>query len=367
MRFFSLAFCLSLFVGSVAWAQAPTIDIDLTANGVLSQGQTGTCWSFSTTSYLESEAFRLTGDLHDLSEMAAVRINYPHKAELFIRYQGKHQFGPGGLSHDVISAASEYGLVPQSVYAGGQDPAAYNHNELDAMLEGMVQNIIEQSGSISPAAWTSLESVLDAYLGPLPDEFEYRGKKYSPASFRDACGVDPANYVTLTSYTHHPFGEPFILEIPDNYAQGLFWNVPLDDLEETVHYALEKGMTVAWDADVSNSGFSFRNGWAVMPGVAASSEEWKTLDSMPLEKAVDQTYRQAAFDSQENTDDHLMHIVGRATDAQGRRYFIIKNSWGDGNAYGGRQFLSMDYFRHHTVGIMLHRDGLIKSVSKLMR
>jgi bleomycin hydrolase len=179
-------------------------------------------------------------------------------------------------------------------------------------------------------------------------------------------GIEPEAYVNLTSFTHHPFGAPFILEVPDNHSHGSYWNVPLDDLERMTRKALESGFTVAWDADVSNRGFSFQNGWAIMPEAAANAKEWETLGQMPDEPVVDQAMRQSAFNSQENTDDHLMHIVGLAKDAKDRTYFIIKNSWGQGNAFGGRQFVSMPYFRHHTIGIMLHEDGLSKNDKKAM-
>ena len=166
MRILSLLL-LAPFGFGVALGQAPEIEIDLTATEVLSQGQTGTCWSFSTTSFLESEVFRISGELQDLSEMAAVRVIYPEKAERFVRYQGKHQFGPGGLCHDVIRAAAVYGLVPQSAYQGGQEPGAYNHGELDAMLEGMVQTILKQSGSISPASFDAIEATSGCVLGAI--------------------------------------------------------------------------------------------------------------------------------------------------------------------------------------------------------
>lgn len=357
---------LSLLVATVAWSQGPEIEIDLTATDVISQGRTGTCWSFSTTSFLESEAFRVTGALHDFSEMAAVRVIYPEKVERYVRYQGKHQFGPGGLSHDVIHAAAKYGIVPQAVYGGGQEAGAYDHGALDGMLEAMAKALVEQSGRIDPAGMEAVEGALDAYLGELPESFTYEGQEYTPLSFREAMGIDPESYVTLSSFTHHPFGDSFVLEVPDNHAHGRFFNVELDALEQAIHQALENGFTVAWDADVSNKGFSFRDGWAIMPETAATKEDWQTLDAMPTEPAVDQAMRQAAFDSQENTDDHLMHIVGRAKDAQGRSYFIIKNSWGQGNEYGGKQFVSMPYFRHHTIGVMLHEDALGKDLKKAM-
>lgn len=364
LRNFGCALALALSTGM--WAQAPTVNVDLTATEVISQGRTGTCWSFSTTSFLESEAFRITGGLHDFSEMASVRVIYPEKVERYVRYQGKHQFGPGGLSHDVTHATAKYGILPQSAYAGGQEAGAYDHGALDGMMEAMAKALVEQSGSIDPAGMEAVEGALDAYLGALPSTFTYEGKEYTPASFRDAMGIDPAAYATLSSFTHHPFGAPFILEVPDNHAHGAFYNVELDDLERAVRHALENGYTVAWDADVSNKGFSFRDGWAIMPEAAAGKEEWVTLDAMPDEPVVDQAVRQAAFDAQSTTDDHLMHIVGMATDAQGRSYFIIKNSWGQGNEYSGKQFISMPYFRHYTIGVMVHEDGLPKDLKKAM-
>ena len=203
-------------------AQAPEVTIDLTATDVLSQGQTGTCWSFSTTSFLESEAHRITGELHDFSEMAAVRVIYPEKVERYVRYQGKHQFGPGGLSHDVTHAAAVYGLVPQSIYGGGQDAGAYDHSALDASLSALAKSMVDQSGSIAPESFDAVEAVLDAHLGGLPESFDYEGKSYSPSTFRDAMGIVPEAYVTVTSFAHHPFGQSFILEVPDNHAHGAF-------------------------------------------------------------------------------------------------------------------------------------------------
>lgn len=341
-----------------AFAQPLQVELDLSATEVISQGQTGTCWSFCTTSFLESEALRLTGERHDFSEMAQVRVIYPEKVERYVRYQGNHQFGPGGLSHDVTHSAAVYGLVPQSVYSGGEGALGHDHKVLDRKIKGLAEKMVKAEKGLEAASFAQVDALLDAHLGPLPASFEYQGKSYTPASFRDAMGIDPDAYVALSSFAHHPFGAPFILEVPDNHAQGAFWNVPLDELESEVHHALDNGFTVAWDADVSNGGFSFVDGWAIMPETAATRDQWEGLAAMPEEPVVSQAMRQAAFDTQENTDDHLMHIVGRATDAQGRRYFVIKNSWGQGNPFGGRQFVSMSYFRHHTIGIMVHEDGL---------
>jgi len=354
------------FFGALASAQAPVIEVDLAATAVISQGNTGTCWSFCTTSFLESEAHRITGELHDFSEMASVRVIYPEKVARYVRYQGHHQFGPGGLSHDVTHAAAVFGVVPQSVYNGGEGANGHDHGALDRKLTSMAKKLVKASEGVRPGSLDEVDALLNEELGALPTSFNYQGVSYTPASFRDAMGIDPDAYVTMSSFTHHPFGAPFILEVPDNHAEGAFWNVPLDDLEATVHHALDNGYTVAWDADVSNEGFSFLDGWAIMPAVAERKEEWKTLGAMPMEPAVDQGMRQAAFDAQETTDDHLMHIVGRATDVQGRRYFVIKNSWGPLNDYGGEQFVSMAYFRHHTIGVMVHEQGVPSALLRQM-
>ena len=362
-RYFQAAALTSaLMLVCASWSQMPTVDIDLTATDVISQGNTGTCWSFSTTSFLESEAHRITGELHDFSEMASVRVIYPEKLARYVRYHGHHQFGPGGLSHDVLHAAAKYGIVPQGVYSGGNQGEDHDHSALDRQLKKLAKKRVKASVGLGPEGFSEAEAVLDAHLGALPESFEYRGQRWTPISFRDAMGIWPDAYLTLSSYTHHDFGAHFILEVPDNHAQGAFWNVPLDDLENTVHHALENGYTVAWDADVSNAGFSFFDGWAIMPEMADTKEDWTSLDAMPQEPTVGQSLRQAAFDTQENTDDHLMHIVGRATDAKGRRYFVIKNSWGQGNDFGGKQFVSMSYFRHHTIGLLVHQCGVPASV-----
>jgi bleomycin hydrolase len=320
------------------------VEFDWTATDVLSQGATGTCWSYSTTSFLESEVFRLTGELVDLSEMAAVRYNYPRKADMYVRYQGQHQFGPGSLSHDVIDAMSGYGVVPLSAYDGAPGEDRHDHGEMDAILRSMVEQVVKRSGRIQPQWRVAFDGVLDSYLGgPLPESFDYKEETYTPASFRDALELNAASYVNLTSFSHHPFGEEFILEIPDNYSHGSFWNMELDQFIQVIDRALEKGFTIAWDADVSGEGFRFGDGLAVAPEGSES---------------VTQATRQAAFDSQVTTDDHLMHMVGRAKGSDGQTYYIIKNSWGTDNPYGGRQYVSVDYVRMNTISVLLHEDAL---------
>ena len=357
-------------VESVQWIGPETgLDIlaDWTANEVLSQGATGTCWSYSTTSFLESEAFRLTGELHDFSEMASVRVNYPRKAATYLRYQGRHQFGPGALSHDVIDAVEVYGLLPASIFDGQPGTSGrHDHGELDAVLKSMVQGGLDQAGSLSTRFHAAVEAILDTYLGALPDSFTYEGQTYSPASFRDAMGIDPSAYVELASFTHVPLHESFVLEVPDNFSNGRYLNVSLDELVKSTVRALESGYTVAWDADVSNAGFSFRKGVALALEDEDALDGWQWGDALPAEFEVTADLRQSAYEALSTTDDHLMHLVGLAErKSDGQRFFILKNSWGQGNDFGGRQFVSEAYFRMYTIGVMLHRDALSSQIQRL--
>ncbi len=346
-----------------------SIVADVMATDVLSQGATGTCWSYSTTSFLESEALRITGTLHDFSEMASVRVNYPSKAMKYLLYQGKHQFGPGALSHDVMNAVERFGLLPQSVYDGQPGASGrHDHGELDDLLEGMVQSALEQAGELSPQFMESVEAVLDVYLGELPEEFTYEGQTYTPASFRDAMGLDPANYMELTSFLHHPLHRSFVLEVPDNFSNGLYLNVTLDELVEATVHALEAGYSVAWDADVSNAGFDFRKGVAFALQEDDALDGWDWSAPLPAEMEVTEASRQRGFESLSTTDDHLMHFVGvaeREVNGAPQRFFILKNSWGTNNPFEGRQFVSEAYFRQYTIGVMLHRDGLPSKIKRI--
>jgi len=335
-----------------------TEEVNHGRSAVKDQCRTGTCWSYSTVSFLESEVLRLTGKSIDLSEMFNVRMTYPKKAEMFIRYQGKHQFGPGSLSHDVMRAVEAYGIVPESAYPGHPvNQPKHDHGELDAVLEAMVKAVVEHRTAASGKAWeAAVQGVLDAYLGAVPEQFTFAGQKYTPASFRDMLKITASDYVSLTSFSHHPFHTEFILEVPDNFSQGRFYNLPIDELEGVVLGALTSGFTVAWDADVSERGFSFRDGMALMPGEDVKKEDlFKTYITEPN---VTQESRQAGFDNFQTTDDHLMHITGLAKDQKGNRYFIVKNSWGVDNPHGGYQYVSMAYFRAKTVAVMLHKRAL---------
>jgi bleomycin hydrolase len=322
------------------------------------QCQTGTCWSFATVSFLEAEVLRKGGKAIDLSEMYNVRITYPLKADAFVRYQGKQQFGPGGLSHDVLRVVAEKGIVPQSAYSGLKDGAKeHNHGGLDALLESTVKTVLDKKLNEEGSAWkNSVEGILDAEIGQVPSSFEYNGKKYTPAQFRDELKINASDYISLTSFSHHPFYAPFVLEVPDNWAKGSFYNVPLQDLEKITDNALNNGYTIAWDADVSEKGFSYLQGVAVLPAVMPKKEEWFT--TIHPENVPSQASRQDAFDRFETTDDHLMHITGISKDQQGTSYYITKNSWGATNPLNGYVHVSKNYYLMKTVGIVVHKDAV---------
>ena len=334
--------------------------IELTETSVKSQDRTGTCWSYSTSSFLESEAARISGHVVDLSEMATVRYTYPRKASMYVRLQGKHQFSAGSLSHDVINAASGWGLVPQDVYTGLKEgETVHDHEAMDKALKAAVDTILTKSrGMIDPNWMKTIDKILDEHIGAAPTEFMYEGEVYTPETFRDYLGIDPYSYINITSFTHHPFGESFILEIPDNFSRGEFFNVPIDEMLRVVQGALSAGYTVAWDADVSEKGFSFSHGMALLP---APGEEGKLWNEEIVEAVVTQESRQMGFENQTTTDDHLMHITGLASDQSGNKYFIVKNSWGQNNPYGGHQYISMAYFKAKTIAILVNSEAVVRA------
>lgn len=324
---------------------------------VKSQDKTGTCWSYSTISFLESELIRMGKPKLDLSEMYIVRAIYVDKAQNYLLRQGKANFGQGSLSHDVMRAYKMVGAVPESAYSGLTEARIqHNHSRLERDLKTYLDGLITK-GEV-PEDWRDkVNEMLDENLGPVPSSFEYAGKTLTAETFTKTLGLNPDNYITLTSFTHHPFYSKFILEIPDNYSNGFYYNVPLDDLVRVTDNAINTGNTVAWDADVSERFFSFKLGVAALP---ADTAAWNDLEkaSPSKELEIDQTYRQHEFENFNTTDDHLMHIVGLATDQTGKTYYKTKNSWGAANMYKGFLYVSPAYFRSKTIAVMVHKDAI---------
>lgn len=341
--------------------------LDLEATPVISQGNTGTCWSFSTSSFLESEIIRITGKQIDLSEMFTVRNTYPKKAENFVMRQGKAQFSQGGLSHDVINSVREFGLVPQEAYSGlFAQETKHNHSEMVGVLNAMVKTYVDNPGKKLSKKWKkAINAVLNVYLGNNVKSFTYEGKQYTPKSFLEFTKIKPENYISLTSFTHEPFYSEFILNIPDNWSYGSFHNITINEMVETINNALKNGFTVALDCDVSERTFSSKDGVAVIPNNSLNNK--KALQGIYPEKNITQDYRQDEFENFTTTDDHLMHITGMVKDQNGTTYYKVKNSWGSDSertANGGYVYFSEAYLKLKTISIMVHKDALPKTVLK---
>ncbi|MCO5259698.1 MAG: C1 family peptidase [Crocinitomicaceae bacterium] len=358
--------------------------VHLDATPVLSQGNTGTCWSFSALSYFESEMIRKgVKDPDILSEMFIVRKAYESKADKYIRMDGKTNFSQGGAFHDIPFVVKKYGIVPQDVYKGlNYGSKTHNHNELFNLLEGIVKGALASSSKppLSSTWKTAFNAILDTYLGADIKEFEWKGKKYTPQSYAKSIGLNMDDYVSVTSFTNHEMNKPCMLEIQDNWAWGTGYNVSIDDLYAIAVDALKNGYTLAWGADVSEKGFSFSNGLGIVPedpstikvkgrdnsnfsdgGAERTSDAFKT----PVkELTITQELRQEGYDNKTTTDDHGMHIVGLYKDQNGTNYFLVKNSWGTGNYPQGFLYVSENYFKYKTINIYLHKDGLSKDMKK---
>lgn len=348
-----------------------TTVVDLEATPVKNQAKSSTCWSFAGISYIESEIIRQGGQPIDLSEMYVVRMVYLDKARKYIRMHGKTNFSPGGEAHDILYVLKQYGAMPQQAYSGLVNGATkYNHNDLDKVLREFIDVQIE-SKTVNPNWEKAFNSLMDLYLGELPESFTYEGKTYTPRTFADeVVKINPDDYVNLTSFTHHPFYSSFILEIPDNWIWASFYNVPLIDLMATLDNALNKGYTVGWATDISEKGFSRSNGLAIMPAKPIEDmtmeEKMAAFSGPHEEKIITQESRQEGFENYETQDDHGMHFTGILQDKNGAKYYVVKNSWGEKESpfKTGYVFASESYVASKTISILVHKDALPKQVQK---
>ncbi len=364
-------------------------DINLVkTTSVKDQNKSGTCWCFSGTSFFEDEIMRLGGDSLDISEMFTVYHCYQDKGDKYVRYYGQTNFGPGGSLLDVAYVWKKYGAVPEEIYAGlNYGEAKHVHGEMDGILESMLQVVNKKPNKKISTAWRKAYSgVLDAYLGQLPEKFTYKGKSYTPLTYAQSLPINVDNYMLISSFNHHPFYEKFVLEVPDNWLSGEYMNLPLEEMKKVVDNALQNGFPVAWAADVSEGGFKWKDGVALMPkgkeeGDMSGTElaRWVTLSDKERQNSkyefkgpvpeitVTQESRQEMFDSQETTDDHGMEIVGIATDQDGNRYYKVKNSWDTNQIYGGFIYVSEPFFLAKTMGILVHKDALPKDIAKKIK
>ena len=349
------------------------------------QNRTGTCWSFSGVSFIENELLKNGKGEYDLSEMYVVRQCYIDKAINFIRYYGKTNFGEGGGLLDVSYVFDKYGMLPEAAYTGlNYGEEKHNHGELAAVLTSYLNEIVKNPNKKLSTAWLNgYIGILDAYLGKVPETFTYDGKQYTPRSFADMLGLNMNDLVAISSFTHHPFYKPFVLEVPDNWCNGQYYNVPLEEMMEIVDNAIDEGYTVLWAADVSEKGFKWYEGVAILPKVDRNKERtgtelarWVKLRSSekedelydfkgPVEEVeATQDIRQKGFDNYETTDDHGMVIVGKAVDQKGNKYFKVKNSWDTDQVYNGYFYVSETYFKLKTMGIMINKKAIPTSITK---
>lgn len=351
-----------------------TVEKQLGTSEVKNQGSTGTCWSFSSLSFLESEIERMGKGSVNLSEMYIARKAYEMKAEKYMRMMGKTNFSQGGAFHDVMNVIRQFGLMPDDSYTGliyGQK--RFHHTEMEKVMTDLLNTSLEmKEGRLNPAWFKALNGILDAYLGEVPATISLNGKSLSPKDYATSLGINADNYIEISSFSHHPFYQQFVLEVPDNWAWNSVYNVPLSELEEIVEYALSNNYSIAWAADVSEGGFSYKNGLAIVPEKEWSDitkEEKESMMTSPVaQRVITQELRQSAFNDLTTQDDHGMHIIGKAKDQMGTRYFIVKNSWGgDSNECGGYFYCSASYLLYKTTCILLHKKGVPDTIAKKLK
>ncbi len=339
-------------------------DIRLPTTSVKDQGRTGTCWSHATLSFLESELIRKGKGEYDLSEMYVVRHSYKLRAIEYVRYHGHLNFGPGAEAWDVLNVIKIFGIEPENVYNGIRtEEAFHNHAEMDAALKGFMNGILENKrGTLSDVWPDAFDGIMDAYLGEIPENFAYAGSRYTPEKFRNMLDINTDNYQAVTSFTHKPFYKEYVFESPDNWSNGLIYNVPLKDFIAAIDRSLEQGYTVAWASDVSDPGFKHDKGLAIAPQQGweeMTDEQKRAAFYAPVKQAqISPDRRQKEYDNYATTDDHLMHIIGRAYDQEGTKYYIVKNSWGTNNPYKGYLYVSEAYVRLKTMSVLVHKNAL---------
>jgi len=347
-----------------------TMKKEMACTPVKNQNSTSTCWCFSGISMFESELLRMGKKEYDLSEMYIVRYTYEKKAKMYARMHGSSNFAGGGEYGDLITAAIELGLVPDAVYPGlNYGETKHNHNEMDGVLKGYMDALIKNP-KLTTAWFPGINGILDAYLGKNPSNFTYDSKSFTPASFTKELGLNPNDYLCLTSFSHHPFYKECVLELPDNWAAGLFHNVPLVDLMTIIDNSLQNGYTVAWASDMSDKGFSMKEGVAIVPeknwNEMTTEEAAKAFSGPQTEKVITQELRQKEFDNYSTTDDHGMHIVGIATDQAGNTFYKVKNSWGITGKYDGFIYVSKAFIALRTTNIMVNRNAVPVAIAKKM-
>ena len=351
---------------------------------ITNQYRSGTCWCFSTLSYLEEEIMAVGGEQMTLSQMWVVRHAYFDKAIKYVRLHGNLNFAVGGAAHDVTEMIAKYGIVPREVYTGqNYGTELPEFNEIDDVLKAYVDAIIKNgNGKLTPVWQDGLNAILDTYFGKRPETFTYKGKEYTPKSFAESLPIKMEDYIEISSYTHHPFYSTFILEVPDNWMWHSMYNLPVGEMMQVLDAALEAGRPVAWGTDVSEKGFSRTKAIGVIPeeveknSIGSDAERWgkltdaekqamiNNLEGPMKEKTITQEMRQEAYDNYLTTDDHGMVIVGTATDQEGNPFYKVQNSWGESGPYKGFYYFSRPFVEYKTMDIMVNKNIVPKEILK---
>lgn len=343
--------------------------INLENTSVKDQGSSGTCWSYSGNSFIESEMIRMGKKPVELAQIFTARNAYIEKGKMYVKMHGAVTLGEGGAFHDVMNMYKKYGTVPRSVYTGLQEGQTRNNfSEMSKMSESVLASVIKND-KLSENWLKAYTSVIDTYLGEAPTEFMYEGKKYTPKTFANqVVGVKAEDYVEISSLKEYPYYTKFTLLVPDNWSFDQVYNVKMDELVETVDNALKNGYTVAWAGDVSEKGFSWKNGVAFVPEIdfaqMTTEQKAEMFNGPKAEKKVTEDDRQKAFDNYETTDDHGMHITGIAKDQNGKEYYIVKNSWGLSNDYKGYLYMTKEFMKYKATAIMVHKNAVPKTIAK---
>lgn len=349
---------------------------------VKNQNRSSTCWSFSALGFIEAELLRLDKGEYDLSEMFVVHKTMVDRARNYVRLHGFSSFSPGGSFYDILYCIENYGLVPQEAMPGIMyGDSLPVHSEIDAVAEAYVDAIAKgKLKKLTPVWDKGLSAIYDTYLGECPETFTYEGKDYTPKSFAEELGINPDDYVSLTSYTHQPFYSKFAVEVPDNWRNALSWNLPLDEFMEVMESAVRNGYTFAWGSDVSEEGFS-RDGIATAPDISdqatsgsdmahwvgLSPQEKKEQMALLPELTITQELRQEGYDNWQTQDDHGMVIYGLAKDQNGKEYFMMKNSWGEAGTYKGLWYVSKPFVAYKTMNIIIHKDAIPAAIAAKMK
>ena len=358
-----IAFSASAMAQDAEPASAPykyefTIVKENPATPVKDQASTGTCWCFATNSFIESELLRTGKGEHDLSEMFVVHHNYIRRIKDNILRRGEGNIGPGSIAHMYIWVMKNVGIMPEEAYNGiNYDSKRHNHNDLNTWVKSINATAVEMK---KPLPKEIVDGVLDAYLGKVPETFTYQGKEYTVESFTKAMGLNADDYVEITSFTHHPFYEKVMVEVPDNWDYATMYNLPLDEMMQVIDNAINEGYTVAWDGDISEPGYVFRHFIAV--NTKEDLRKQRELKAKAKEESVTQESRQHGFETFATVDDHLEHITGIAKDQDGVKYYKTKNSWGVESNGTGYHYLSEEYVKAKTISILVHKNSIPKAI-----